>query len=349
MEPDVRLLRYFLAVADTGTFTEAAEVLHVSQPALSQQIKKLEGELGFALFQRGTRRVTLTPRGKDLISSARQVIEAAEAYRGHARSLAGGTQELTIGYRAAHETNRAVVDAFRAERPDITVRLRHYPIAVTHAGLDVNEVDLAVLRLPVVLSGLQTLTLYTEPRVALLPSNHPLARRACIHLADLAGLLWITTASQDPVWQAHAQPAGGRDKPGASVVVETLDEFLEAVTAGRGVGLAPASASRLYARPGVAFTEVADAEPSVGALAWRREAPDANPTVAGFIRSARLFVHRQRQRQRPTARLGTAPHRRSQLVPAPGRAAPLISGSGRLALSHAQQPLRPGRPYVRVP
>src|SRR5450432_3126512 len=118
MEPNVRLLRYFLAVADAGTFTEAAEVLHVSQPALSQQIKKLEVELGFAVFQRGTRRVTLTPRGKGLISSARQVIEAAEAYRRHARDLAGGTQELTIGYRAAHEATRAVVDAFRAERPD---------------------------------------------------------------------------------------------------------------------------------------------------------------------------------------------------------------------------------------
>ena len=70
MEPNVRLLRYFLAVADAGTFTAAAEVLHVSQPALSQQIRKLEGELGFTLFQRGTRHVTLTPHGQDLISSA---------------------------------------------------------------------------------------------------------------------------------------------------------------------------------------------------------------------------------------------------------------------------------------
>jgi DNA-binding transcriptional LysR family regulator len=296
MEPNVRLLRYFLAVADAGTFTEAAGILHVSQPALSQQIKKLENELGFALFQRGTRQVTLTTYGRDLISSARHVVEAAETYRSHARSLAGGTKELTIGYRAAHETIRAVVDAFRAERPDIAVALRHYPMATTHAGLDVGEVDLAVLRLPVVLTGLRTLTLYTEPRVALLPSDHAFARRPRIHLADLAGLPWVTTAARDPVWQAYAQPiAGNRDEPSASVVVDTLDEFLEAVTAGRGVGLAPASASRLYARPGVVFIEVADAEPAVGALAWRRGAPDANPTVAAFVRSARLFVHRQRR------------------------------------------------------
>ncbi|MCW2935847.1 MAG: transcriptional regulator [Actinomycetia bacterium] len=298
MEPNVRLLRYFLAVAEAGTFTQAAEILHVSQPALSQQIKKLEGELGFALFQRGTRQVTLTARGKDLISSARRVVEAAEAYRNHARSLAGGTLELTIGYRAAHETTRAVVDAFRAERPDIAVTLRHYPMAATHAGLDVGEVELAVLRLPVDLSGLQTLTLYTEPRIVLLPSGHALACRTRIHLADLAGLPWVTTEARDPVWQAHAQPiAENWDQSNASVVVDTLDEFLEAVTAGRGVGLAPASASRLYARPGVAFIEVADAEPSVGALAWRREAPEANPTVAAFVRSARLFVHRQQRGQ----------------------------------------------------
>lgn len=294
MEPTVRLLRYFLAVADAGTFTEAAEILHVSQPALSQQIKKLEGELGFALFQRGTRRVTLTPRGKDLISSARQVVDAAEAYRSHARSLAGGTQELTIGYRAAHEAIRAVIDAFRAERPDIDIKLRQYPMAATHAGLDAGDVDLAVLRLPVVLHDLQTLALYSEPRVALLPDGHTLARRPHIHLADLAGVPWITTAAQDPLWQAHAQPIAKRDGPDASVVVETLDEFLEAVIAGRGVGLAPASAARLYSRPGVAFVEVVDAEPSTGALAWRREAADTNPDVADFIRSARRFIRRRR-------------------------------------------------------
>ncbi len=235
MEPNVRLLRYFLAVADAGTFTAAAEVLHVSQPALSQQIKKLESELGFALFQRGTRHVTLTPHGKDLISSARQVAEAAETYRGQARGLAGGTRELTIGYRAAHESTRAVVDAGRAR----------------------------------------------------------------IYLADLSGLPWITTTAQDRVWQAHARPvAQSQDEPNPTVVVDTLDEFLEAVTAGRGVGLAPASASRLYARPGVAFIDVADAELSVGALAWNDGAPDANPTVAAFIRSARQFVHHQRRGKR---------------------------------------------------
>jgi len=299
MEANVRLLRYFLAVADAGTFTAAAEVLHVSQPALSQQIRKLEGELGFALFQRGARQVTLTPFGRDLISSARQVVGAAQTYRSHARSLAGGTQKLTIGYRAAHEAPRAVIDAFRAERPDITVAMRQYPIAATHAGLDTGEVDLAVLRLPVDLAGLHTLTLYTEPRVALLPGDHPLARRPRIQLADLAGLPWITTTAQDPVWRAHARPlADSGDEPGASVVVATLDEFLEAVITGRGVGLAPASASRLYARPGVAFIEVDDAEPSVGALAWRDGAPDANPTVAAFIRSARQFIHHQRRGQR---------------------------------------------------
>jgi DNA-binding transcriptional LysR family regulator len=304
MEPNVRLLRYFLAVADAGTFTEAAEVLHVSQPALSQQIKKLEGELGFALFQRGIRRVTLTPRGRDLISSARQVIDAAETYRSHARSLVGGSQELTIGYRAAHEAIRSVVDSFRAERPDIDVKLRQYPMAATHAGLDAGDVDLAVLRLPVVLHDLQIVALYSEPRIALLPSGHILACRARIHLADLAGVPWITTVAQDPLWQAHAQPIAQQDRPDASVVVGTLDEFLEAVIAGRGVGLAPASAARLYARPGVAFVEVADAEPSVGALAWRREAADANPTVAEFIRSARRFAHRLRPGQRPEPAVG---------------------------------------------
>jgi DNA-binding transcriptional LysR family regulator len=290
MEPNVRLLRYFLAVAEAGSYTRAAEILHVSQPALSQQIRKLEADLGFSVFHRETRSVTLTAHGHDLIDSAQQVLDAAETYQRQARRLAGGTRSVRIGYRAAHETIRYVVEMFQRSYPEIEIALRHYPIAATHAGLDVGEVDLAVLRLPVDLSGLDTLTLYTEPRVALLPSDHPLARRPYVHLLDLAGLPWVTTDAKDALWQAHTQPEPTRHRPTDPVLVASLDEFLEVVTAGRAVGLAPASAARLYSRPGVAFVDVADAEPSIGALAWRHGAPGSNPTVAAFIESSRIAV-----------------------------------------------------------
>ncbi|HEY0816343.1 MAG TPA: LysR family transcriptional regulator [Pseudonocardia sp.] len=291
MEPNVRLLRYFLAIADTGTFTRAAEQLHVSQPALSQQIRKLENELGFPLFHRGTRTVTLTGQGQELLDSARAAVAAADAYDRRARDLGAGSRRLIIGYRAANDLTRRIVTAFGARRPLVEVALRHYPMAAVHAGLDTAEVDLALLRLPVDMTGLDSLTLLTEPRVAVLPRDHPLTRRASIHLSDLDNLSWITTAATDPAWQRHAQPETPNRQLGhAPTIVNTLDEYLEAVTAGRGVALAPLSATRFYPRPGVSYVEVADAEPSTICLAWRRGTPDTNPSVAAFIATATTLV-----------------------------------------------------------
>jgi len=291
VEPNVRLLRYFIAIADTGTFTRAAEHLHVSQPALSQQIRKLENELGFPLFHRGTRTVSLTGQGQELLDSARAAVAAADAYDRRARDLSAGSRRLIIGYRAANDLTRRMLTAFRTRRPQVEVVLRHYPMAAVHAGLDTADVDLALLRLPVDMTGLDSLTLLTEPRVAVLPRDHPLARRASIHLADLDSLSWITTPATDPAWQRHAQPeTPNRQTAHAATVVNTLDEYLEAVTAGRGVALSPLSATRFYPRPGVSYVEVSDAEPSTICLAWRRGTPDANPSIAAFVATAKTVL-----------------------------------------------------------
>lgn len=291
MEPNVRLLRYFLAIADTGTFTRAAEQLHVSQPALSQQVRKLENELGFPLFHRGSRTVALTAQGQELLESARAAVAAADAYDRRARDLGAGSHRLTIGYRAANELTRRIVAAFRARRPQVEVVLRHYPMGAVHAGLDTADVDLAMLRLPVDMTNFESLTLLTEPRVAVLPRDHPLARRASIRLAELDSLPWITTSSPDPAWQRHTQPETPNRHPAEKpTIVNTLDEYLEAVTAGRGVALAPLSATRFYPRPGISYVEVSDAEPSTICLAWRQSTPDTNPTVADFISTTRALV-----------------------------------------------------------
>lgn len=291
MEPNVRLLRYFIAIADTGTFTRAAEQLHVSQPALSQQIRKLENDLGFPLFHRGTRTITLTGQGQELLDPARAAVAAADAYDRRARDLSAGSHRLTIGYRAANDPTRRMVAAFRTNRPQVEVVLRHYPMAAVHAGLDTADVDLALLRLPVDMTGLDSLTLLTEPRVAVLPRDHPLARHASIRLADLDVLPWITTSATDPAWQAHTQPqTPNRHSADTPTIVSTLDEYLEAVTTGRGVALAPLSATRYYPRPGISYVEVSDAEPSTICLAWRQGTPDTNPSIAAFITTTRTLL-----------------------------------------------------------
>src|SRR5450755_196873 len=117
------------------------------------------------------------------------------------------------------------------------------------------------------INGYHHLPLLTEGRVAVLRDGHPLAGRTSLTWADLAGRPWITTAADDAAWQSYARPPG-HDGPDA-VMVNTVDEYLEAVLAGQGVGLAPEAATRFYTRPGIRYVPVTDAQPSTIALAWR--------------------------------------------------------------------------------
>jgi DNA-binding transcriptional LysR family regulator len=282
MDLSVRLLRYFLAVAETGNFTRAAARLHVSQPALSQQIRKLERVVGTPLFKRGAQQVQLTPAGAELLEDARSVVAAAERFAQAADRVAGASLPLVVGFRAqaANELTTTLTARFRERRPDVELRLRQYPLSETLAGLDHEEVGLAFLRLPVDLTGLDCVPILSEPRVAVLPDQHALARRDEIELTDLAGLDRIVTSAPDPLWQEYAR--AGHDG-GHEVVVDTVDEYLEAVSSGRAVGLAPRSAARFYGRPGIRYVPVRDAEHSIVVLAWREPSAQLSRTAGEFV------------------------------------------------------------------
>lgn len=287
MDPSVRLLRYFVSIADHGGFTRAADRLFVSQPALSQQIRKLERDLGYPLFHRDARGARLSREGTALLPVAREVVRAADRFQRDAHRLRGGSSRIVLGFRAqaANELTTSVLAGFAAVRPDVEVVLRQFPLAAVASGLDTGEADVAIVRLPMDLTGLDHLPLVTEGRVGVLPDTHPLAGRAQLSLADLADQPWITTGADDPAWQQYARPPGHVGV--AAVVVDTVDEFLQAVLAGRGVALAPESAARFYLRPGIRYVPVVDAEPSVVALAWRPATVDDDPAVAAFVDSVR--------------------------------------------------------------
>ena len=186
--PDLRRLQHFLAVADAGGFTRAADQLHLSQQALSSSIRQLEKELGATLFDRDGRRVSLTPAGRQLHSDARTLLAAAHTVTDHVQRAASAAREnYVVGHTPALESVEAyallepVIDAFA----DVSFTFREmFPDQLSPALLD-GSIQLALRRGVVPDRDLATAVLgYHQVRVAVL-SAHPLARRDAVDLTDL--------------------------------------------------------------------------------------------------------------------------------------------------------------------
>ncbi|HWN29223.1 MAG TPA: LysR family transcriptional regulator [Actinomycetospora sp.] len=172
--PTLRQLEYFLAVADEGSFTRAADRLFVTQPGLSQQIATLEKELGGAVFSRLPRAVALTPTGRALLPHARAAVTAAERGSAAARAATGAEGgELRIGcvYSVSLGLLPGVLRRWRAENPDVTVRLYEHRHGDTLAtAVTEGQADVGVGPVPAQWRGRQR-SLGHEEMVVLLPPN----------------------------------------------------------------------------------------------------------------------------------------------------------------------------------
>ncbi|MDI3385142.1 LysR family transcriptional regulator [Streptomyces sp. B-S-A8] len=291
MDVDSRLLRSFAAVAEEGNLTRAAERLFVSQPALTKQIRQLEQLLGVRLFTRSRAGMALTGPGRALAARTPAVLAAVDTAVRETRS-AGRAQArvLRVGFlaSAANEATQDIVAEFGRRRPGTRVELRQAAWSNPTAGLADGDVDAALLRLP--FPGQDTYrveTLLTEDRVAVLPATHPLADRARLDFAELWDEPFIaappTTGSFRDYWLAvEARPADRPVRIGA--VTDQPDEWLSAIANGYGIALAPASAARFYARPGVTYVPVDGVAPTSVGVAWA-PADDGNPVVGDFVRS----------------------------------------------------------------
>lgn len=295
MNVDERLLRYFVVLADELHFGRAAARLYVSQPALSKQIKVLEDGLRLKLFTRTRRQVTLTPAGASLLPRAETVLTEYAAFREGVDLLrAGQGARLVVGFiaQAANELTPRALRLFGERQAHVQVDMRQSPLDDSSAGLRSEAVEIALLRLPIESDGLTVVPILTEPRVVLLPADHRLAGMAQVSLADLHGEPRIVTATLDQRFRAFAlEPAPG-DSTATPIgaVVSTVDEFSEAVLAGRAIALAPESARRFYARPGLTFVDVTDATPSVVAVAWRTATP-LSPAAEAFVTTLQELAH----------------------------------------------------------
>ena len=193
---ELRQLSYFVTVAEELHFGRAAEQLHIVQSAVSQQIRRLERELGAELFDRSPRHVRLTGAGERLLPQAREVLAAAE----RARAAVAPRQGLSIGTSAGlGEHLDRVLAAFAKLAPDIPVELVSAPAGERLARVADGRLDAAFVRAPEPAPGVRIVPLWPDPLVAAVPAGHPLAGRAELALADLAGLpLSITARRNNP-------------------------------------------------------------------------------------------------------------------------------------------------------
>ncbi|MEU2689188.1 LysR substrate-binding domain-containing protein [Streptomyces hygroscopicus] len=288
---ELRQVRSFLALAEECHFGRAAARLHVAQPALSQQIKQLERELGTTLFHRSTRQVELTEAGRHLTGYARALMAEAERARAHMAELATGRAgRVSVGFigTATYDVLPRVARTVRARLPNIALDLRGELLTPDLVdGLRTGAYDLAVFRSGITgTEGLHLTPLRSERLMAVLPAGHPLASGRHVALGDLADEPFVIHPAQprsamyDRVLSA-CDRAGFR--PSSLVEVGETATLVVFVAAGHGVALVPQSVQSLRL-DGVTYMPLAEAE-SVDLVLARRERRNSPATeqVASVI------------------------------------------------------------------
>lgn len=285
---ELRHLEGFLAIAEELHFGHAADRLHIAQPALSQQIRALEKELGVQLFDRSTRSVSLTSAGHAFLGPVRKVLADVDIAR---RAAIRGSSEIvgrvSIGFAGASSRNAVPIlaRAVRAKEPGIELVLQ----GQTYAGEAVQRVsegklDIGFARQPLGVSGLSSHVYERETLLAALPSDHPLAERDEISVADLAGEPFVTfpgtggSSVRDALVHA-AMNAGFSPR----IVQEGPDSYtiLGLVAAGVGVTMTISSVKHIDT-PGLVYKTFKDDLPKLEAvIVWDdRTASAATKAVA---------------------------------------------------------------------
>jgi len=298
---ELHQLRYFVTVVREGTFTKAAERLYITQPSLSEQIRKLETELGSPLFQRLGRRLALTSAGEALLPHAERVMFEVQQAHSHVQEVLGLRRgRLTIGVlpSAAARLLPKFLAEFRERHPGVEVALREEDVsaefeAMVHDG----TLDLAIIRLPKRRPDLEVKFLVREPMVLVVPPGHRLGERRSIALAELAGESFVTMKTGyglRELLDRFCRQAGFEPR----IVFETgqLGSVVGLVLAGVGVTVVPQMAAgqegrRIRVRDRYAYRELG--------VIWRQGqqlAPAARIFLDMLRRSADVEVHERAPR-----------------------------------------------------
>jgi DNA-binding transcriptional LysR family regulator len=300
---ELRHLRYFTAVAENGGFGRAAQLLHVAQSAISEQIRDLESELGAALFDRNNRNIRLTAEGEQFLVDARAVLAlAAKAAANVQKSRHGEIGALTIGFFVGGTGKflPALVKEFRVRFPEVQVALVEMAPAIQHQALQAGSIDVGFTRgvQPSETATLRSEHFVTERLYAVLVKNHRLAKRRNIAMRELADERFVLNDRKysplvfDKVITLCSE-AGFSPRIGATASVSS--GVLALVEAGEGLAILPEGSQRLSTEE-LVFVPLADRTAYVDiVVAWSPQ--HESPVLRSFLDLAR------KRRRKPTADL----------------------------------------------
>lgn len=273
----MRQLRYFVAVAEELHFGRAAARLGMAQPPLSRAIRDLERQLGVQLLERSTRQVALTPAGEVLLLDARTALEAVGAAAERARQAGRSVPALRLALKADYDAGllRAILAGYEREARALPVEPVHGNVGEQAVALREGRADVALVPTPFDERGLDVEPLSTEPRLAALAVDDPLAARPWLQLRDLAGRV---------LPDGSAAEEGGVHAPRGCAPRRDLAQIFNLIELGRIVWFVPISLARRHPRPDIAYRPVSDLAPMTLCLAWPQDS--RSPAVAAFVRVA---------------------------------------------------------------
>lgn len=285
---DLRRLRYFVVAAEELNFSRAAERLHIAQPPLSSQIKRLESDLGVKLFDRSRRGVRLTEAGRLFLEEARGIFAQLNQSVDFVRQVGNGRiGRLALGFlpSVAHSVLPEVLRKFRTRFPNVDLSLQELGPDEEVRKLHDKQIDAGFLYLPIDETGLDVRSVLREPLVVALPDTHPLVTEAQVEMRQLAEEPFILPPQhQVPACYGYIMEAcrqAGFFPKAVQKDVWLMQTIVGLVAGGLGVALVPASLKNLR-RSGVAYKEIEDLSFAVETgVVWRRD--DTSAVLQAFL------------------------------------------------------------------
>ena len=296
---ELHQLRYLCAIVDTGSFSRAAESCHVAQPSLSQQISKLEDELGTRLFDRLGRSVRLTDAGRTFLPHARTVLHQTELARsevdGRRRDARGTVVVGVIPTIAPYYLPQRVTE-FTRRFPEATLRVVEETTPVLLESLRSFAVDIAIVSLPLPKREFETTPLLTERLYAALPSNHPRAGASGIALRELRDERFVMLRDSH-CFREISLAACNRAHLHPRIAFESnqISSLLGMVAAGVGISLVPEMAIDFNA--GCRYVRISDAKAVRTIAAARLRGRSFSRVQEGFVEFPRTIIRRRARKR----------------------------------------------------
>ena len=245
---ELRHLRYFVAVAETKSFTKAAERLFIAQPPLSRQIQQLEAEIGVQLFERGTRPLQLTEAGQFFYQHAVKLLSNAEEVKSMTTRIGIVERSIKIGFVASllYGLLSKIIYVFRQQQPNLKVELIEMSTFEQIQALKKGQIDVGFGRLRISDPHIKRILLREEPLVVAVHQSHPLAQQANISLAEIEQEnLYPNTAGANFATQVQGIFAEHSLTPKSIKLVREIQLALGLVAAAEGVCVVPESANSI--------------------------------------------------------------------------------------------------------